>query len=226
MSTTSTQTMSEAAAQARTAAAVDLKLEVVNLPVADVERAKHFYEKLGWRLDADFSGEGWRAVQFTPPGSPTSVHFGSGVPTPPPGSAQGMFLVVENIDAAVADLRSKGVEVSDPFHYAGIRGPRLPGPDPERRTYASYSAFSDPDGNGWVLQEITTRLPGRGNPLDVATLTTLLREAEENHGAYERSAPKHHWSDWYAPFIIAREQGKTADEAAKESGRHMESLRR
>ena len=202
------------------AATVDLKLEVVTIPVSDIDRAKRFYEGIGWRLDADFSGDGWRAVQLTPPGSPCSIHLGT---TAAPGSAQGLFLVVDDIDAARADLIRKGVDVSEPFHFAGIRGPVLPGPDPERGSYRSYASFSDPDGNSWLLQEIKTRLPGRGlSTLDVATLTELLRETEKHHGEYEPTAPKHHWSGWYAAYIVARERGKNPDEAAKEAAHHVE----
>ena len=143
------------------AAMVDLKLEVVAIPVSDVDRAKRFYENLGWRLDADFAGDDFRIVQFTPPGSHSSIHFGRGVTPAAPGSAQGLFLVVSDIDAARAALLARGVDVSEAFHFAGVRGPRLAGPHPERGSYRSYATFSDPDGNGWLLQEITTRLPGR-----------------------------------------------------------------
>jgi catechol 2,3-dioxygenase-like lactoylglutathione lyase family enzyme len=199
---------------------VDTKLEVITIPVSDIERAKQFYEKLGWRLDADFKGDGWRAVQLTPPGSPCSIHLGD---AGTPGSAQGLFLVVDDIDAARGDLIGKGADVSEPFHFAGIRGPRLAGPDPERGSYRSYAEFRDPDGNGWLLQEITTRFPGRGLTLDVATLTDLLKEAEQSHGRYEPTAPKHHWSDWYAAYIIARERAATSEEAAAEATRHVEA---
>jgi catechol 2,3-dioxygenase-like lactoylglutathione lyase family enzyme len=202
------------------AAAVDLKLEVVTIPVSDIDRAKRFYEGLGWRLDADFSGDGWRAVQLTPPGSPCSIHLGT---TGAPGSAEGLFLIVDDIDAARADLIKKGVDVSEPFHFAGIKGPRLAGADPERGSYRSYALFSDPDGNSWLLQEVKARLPGRGLSLDVATLTELLRETEKHHGEYEPIAPKHHWSDWYASYIISRERGRTAADAAKDASRHIES---
>jgi catechol 2,3-dioxygenase-like lactoylglutathione lyase family enzyme len=202
------------------AAAVDLKLEVVTIPVSDIDRAKRFYEGLGWRLDADFSGDGWRAVQLTPPGSPCSIHLGT---TGAPGSAEGLFLIVDDIDAARADLIKKGVDVSEPFHFAGIKGPRLAGADPERGSYRSYALFSDPDGNSWLLQEVKARLPGRGLSLDVATLTELLRETEKHHGEYEPIAPKHHWSDWYASYIISRERGRTAADAAKAASRHIES---
>jgi catechol 2,3-dioxygenase-like lactoylglutathione lyase family enzyme len=214
-----TQTSNEHATQAASAAALDLKLEVITIPVSDIERAKRFYEGLGWRLDADFSGDGWRAVQLTPPGSPCSIHLGT---TGVPGSAEGLFLVVDDIEAARADLIGRGVDVSEPFHYAGIRGPRLPGAHPERGSYRSYASFSDPDGNNWLLQEITTRLPGRGLSLDAATLTELLRETEKRHGEYEPTAPKHHWSDWYATYIVARQRGRTPDDAAKDARLHIE----
>ncbi|MGA5463386.1 VOC family protein [Mycobacterium sp. NPDC050041] len=147
---------------------MDMKLEVVVLPVSDVDRARDFYQKLGWRLDADFPViEGYRVVQVTPPGSPTSVIFGTGVSTATPGSTQDLYLVVTDIEAARAELVARGVEVSEVFHdgtgvfnQAGGAG-RVPGPDPERRSYSSFASFQDPDGNGWVLQEITERLPGR-----------------------------------------------------------------
>jgi catechol 2,3-dioxygenase-like lactoylglutathione lyase family enzyme len=218
----STQTINQRSTQEVGTGTVDLKLEVITIPVADIDRAKRFYEGLGWRLDADFSGDGWRAVQLTAPGSPCSIHLGTSAA---PGSAQGLFLAVEDIEAARADLIRKGVDVSEPFHYAGIRGPRLPGPDPDRGSYRSYASFSDPDGNGWLLQEIKTRLPGRGLSLDVATLTELLQETEKRHGAYEPTAPKHHWSGWYAAYVVARERGRTPDEAANEATLHIEGTR-
>jgi len=205
-------------------ASSNMALEVIILPVSDVDRAKEFYAGLGWRIDADFPGDGYRIVQMTPPGSPCSIHFGSGITTAVPGSVQGLLLVVEDIEAARAELIAKGAAVSEPFHYAGVRGPRLAGLDPARGTYRSWASFSDPDGNGWLLQEITSRLPGRGSPLDVATLTALLREAEDGHGGYAATAPKHHWSDWYAAFIVARAAGKTAEDATKDAGRHMEQV--
>lgn len=210
----------------------DLKLEVVVIPVADVDRAKRFYERLGWRLDADFaSGEDWRVVQLTPPGSPCSVMFGKGLTTAVPGSVQGTFLVVDDLEAARAELIGHGVDVSEVFHFegglhvVGTNG-RAPGPDPEGRSYYSYASFSDPDGNGWLLQEVKTRLPGRGFSMDVATLTELLRETEKRHGEYEPTAPKHHWSGWYAAYIVARRQGRTPEEAAKDGALHMEGARR
>jgi catechol 2,3-dioxygenase-like lactoylglutathione lyase family enzyme len=229
----STQTLKKDAAQIRTAATVDVKLEVVVVPVADVDRAKRFYESLGWRLDADFTnGNDWRLVQMTPPGSPCSVMFGKGFTTAVPGSVQGTFLVVDNLETARAELVEHGVNVSDVFHFDGDRlvvgtKGRAPGRDPQGRSYLSFASFSDPDGNSWLLQEVTTRLPGRGlSTLDIASLRALLREAEEHHGEYERTAAKHHWSEWYAAYIVARENGKTPEEAVKAGARHMETTRR
>jgi catechol 2,3-dioxygenase-like lactoylglutathione lyase family enzyme len=224
----STQTADEHATESP-ATAVDLKLEVVPLPVADVERAKRFYEGLGWRVDADFaSGDEWRVVQLTPPGSPCSVSFGKGYTTAVPGSAQGTFLVVDDIEAARAELLARGVGVSDVFHFdgnllrvTGTKG-RLPGPDPKGSSYFSFASFSDPDGNSWLLQEVKTRFPGRGFSADVDSITEVLREAEERHGEYERAAPKHHWSEWYAGYIVARQRGKTPEQAATDAARRLE----
>jgi catechol 2,3-dioxygenase-like lactoylglutathione lyase family enzyme len=195
--TMSTQTRTENATPAPSAGTVETKLEVIVIPLSDVDRAKQFYGGLGWRVDADFTnGPDWRVVQMTPPGSQTSVHFGKGITT-----------------AARGELIAKGADVSEPFHFTSIGRKRLPGVDPERRTYNTYAAFSDPDGNTWLLQEITTRFPGRGfSALDVATLTGLLREAEERHG--------------YAAYIVAREQGRTPEDAVKNAGLHMEGPRR
>ena len=204
---------------------IDMKLEVVVIPVSDVDRAKRFYGNLGWRLDADLvPGPGLRVVQLTPRGSDCSIHFGSGITKAAPGSAQGTILVVSDMNSARADLIARGAEVSEPFHL-GANGP-VPGPDPEGRSYFTRASFSDPDGNGWLLQEIKTRLPGRGLGHDVATLTGLLREAEEHHGNYEATAPKHHWSDWYAAYIVARERGRASDDAAKDAALHMETVSR
>jgi catechol 2,3-dioxygenase-like lactoylglutathione lyase family enzyme len=230
----STQTSNEHATQTRTAVAVDLKLEVVVIPVSDVDRAKRFYERLGWRLDADFAaGEDWRVVQMTAPGSPCSVMFGKGLTTAVPGSVQGTFLVVDDVAAARAGLIGHGVEVSEVFHFegnllrvVGTKG-RVPGPDPKGSSYFSFASFSDPDGNGWLLQEVKTRFPGRGfSNFDVHTLTELLRETEEHHGEYERTAPKHHWSGWYAAYIVARQLGKTPEEAVTAGALHMASANR
>ena len=226
-----TQTIHEDATRARAGAATDLKLEIVVIPVSDVDRAKRFYESLGWRLDADFSNrKDWRLVQMTPPGSACSVMFGKGFTPAVPGSVQGTILVVDDLEAARARLKGRGVEVSDVFHFegdlltAGTKG-RTPGPDPEGRSYFSFASFSDPDGNGWLLQQVTTRLPGRGFGLDVSTVTALLREAEEHHGDYEAAAPKHHWSDWYAAYFVARENGSTPEEAVKQGALHVERTR-
>ena len=227
----STQAMHEHATSIGTVATTDLKLEVVVIPVADVDRAKGFYESLGWRLDADFaSGDDWRLVQMTPPGSSCSVMFGKGFTAAAPGSVQGTFLVVDDVDAARTKLIERGVEVSEPFHFQGDlltaqnKG-RTPGRDPQGRSYFSFASFNDPDGNGWLLQEVTTRLPGRGLSTDVATLTELLQEAEQRHGAYEPNAPKHHWSVWYGAYIVARQRGRTADEAAKDATFQTERAR-
>src|SRR5262245_36524838 len=205
---------------------VDLTLEVVGSPVREVDRAKRFYVSLGWRLDADFAnGENWRVVQMTPPGSPCSIHFGQGVTTAAPGSAQNLYLVVSDIEAARSELIGRGARVSEAFHFGGFGGPRVPGPAPDGASYGRLATFTDPDGNSWLLQEIKTRLPGRGvSNLDVPTLTGLLREAEEHHGEYEPTAPKHHWSDWYGAYIVARERGRTSEDAAKDAALHMKRV--
>jgi catechol 2,3-dioxygenase-like lactoylglutathione lyase family enzyme len=227
----STQARSDDATQKPRAGRVELTLEVVVLPVSDVDRARRFYEGLGWRLDADFrAGEDFRGVQFTPPGSPTSIHFGNGVTTAMPGSVRNLYLVVSDIEAARAELIGRGADVSEVFHR-DAKWRRVPGRDPERRSYNSFATFSDPDGNTWLVQEITTRFPGRVDEpdprtiTDVATLTELLRETEQRHGGYEATAPKHHWSGWYAAYMVARQQGKTPDESARDAAAHMERIR-
>jgi catechol 2,3-dioxygenase-like lactoylglutathione lyase family enzyme len=232
----STQTSYEQAARLPTAARIDLKLEVVLIPVSDVDRAKRFYGSLGWRLDADFAFDnGFRVVQFTPPGSGCSIQFGTNITSAAPGSAQNLYLIVSEIAAARDELVARGADVSEVFHPEtpgaqfqpdGTSG-RVSGPAPDHASYRSFATFSDPDGNSWLLQEIKTRLPGRGfSSLDVATLTELLREAEQGHGKYEPTAPKHHWSGWYAAYIVARQQGKTPEEAANDGARQMEVARR
>ena len=210
---------------------VDMRFEVVVIPVADVDRASEFYTKLGWRRDADFPYDnGFRVFQFTPPGSVCSVQFGTKITSAAPGSAQGLYLVVSDVESARKDLVARSIEVSEVFH-PGTPGAqfqidgsgRISGPAPEHATYGSFAMFRDPDGNGWLFQEVTTRLRGRGlGNLDVATLTELLQEAEKHHGEYEPTAPRHHWSDWYAAYIIARQEGKTPEEAAKEGKLHIE----
>lgn len=217
------QMSNERSAQLPGPAKVDLKLEVVVIPVSDVDRSKRFYGELGWRLDADFTnGPDWRAVQMTPPGSPCSIHFGKGISTAVPGSFKNLYLVVSDIAAARGELVSRGADVSEPFHFTAIGGTPMPGPDPDGRSYGSYATFSDPDGNSWLLQEVKARLPGRGTNPDVAALTELLRETEERHGEYEPTAPKHHWSTWYAAYLIARERGKSPEDAANEGARYTE----
>ena len=231
----STQMSTEHATQMPSAATVDLKLEVVVIPVSDVDRAKRFYGSLGWRLDADFAFDnGFRVVQFTPPGSGCSVQFGTNITSAAPGSAQGVYLIVSDIEAARDELVARGAKISEVFH-AGTPGAqfqrdgtsgRVSGPAPDHASYGSFATFSDPDGNSWLLQEIKTRLPGRGvSNSDVATLTELLREAEEHHSKYEPTAPKHHWSGWYAAYIVARQRGRIPEEAAKDAALHMEGAR-
>ena len=201
----------------------ELKLEVIIIPVSDVDRSKHFYEGLGWQVDADFAGPDWRIVQLTPPGSPCSIQIGKGITAAAPGSVQGTYLVVDDLEAARAALLGRGAAVSEVFHYAAGRGKRVPGPDPQGRSYSSFASFSDPDGNSWQLQEIKTRLPGRGfRALDTQALIELLREAEQHHGGYEPTAPKHHWSDFYGAYIVARERGSTPEQAAEEGVRNVE----
>src|SRR5687767_4685681 len=211
---------------------VDMKLEIVVIPVSDVDRAKEFYKRLGWRLDADYAhGDDFRVIQFTPPGSPCSVIFGKNVTAAAPGSAQGLYLIVSDIAAAREELRGRGVEITEVFHdatgvYAGTDQPylfgrrRVSGLDPEHRSYRSFVSFSDPDGNGWLLQEIRERLPGRGVTLNVAALAQLLHEAAEHHGAFEAVAPKHDWWDWYASYMSARERGSTPEEASSAAARY------
>src|SRR5438552_18545516 len=208
------------------AARVDMKFEIVVIPVSDVDRAKQFYGKLGWRLDADFaSGDDFRVIQFTPPGSGCSVIFGKNVTAAPPGSAQGLYLIVSNIEAARDELLGRGVEISEVFHdaggvYAGTDEPylfgrlRVSGLDPEHRSYRSFASFSDPDGNGWLLQEITTRLPGRIDPAatsfgSASDLASALRRAEAAHGQHEKRTGQRdaNWPDWYAAYMVAEQAG-------------------
>jgi catechol 2,3-dioxygenase-like lactoylglutathione lyase family enzyme len=198
---------------------VDTKLEVVAIPVSDVDRAKEFYGGLGWRLDADFSKGGDRVVQFTPPGSECSVHFGTNITPAAPGSAQGLILIVSDMQAARAELVRRGVEVSEVFHYAGFNRvdprARLSGPAPERSSYGSFVSFSDPDGNGWLVQEITTRLPGRIDSAatrfgSASDLAGALRRAAAAHGEHEKRTGQRdeNWPDWYAAYMVAEQAGK------------------
>ncbi|MGH9794403.1 MAG: VOC family protein [Candidatus Acidiferrales bacterium] len=208
-------------------ARVDMKLEVIIIPVSDVDRAKEFYGRLGWRLDADFArGDDWRAIQFTPPGSGCSVIFGKNVTAAAPGSAQGLYLIVSDIEAARKELLARGIQLSEVFHGAsgvlsGTDEPylfgriRVSGPDAEHGSYRSFASFRDPDGNGWLLQEVTTRLPGR---IDSATTTfasandlaNALRRAEAAHGQHEKRTGQRdtNWPDWYAAYMVREQSGK------------------
>ena len=215
---------------------VDMKLEVVLLGVTDVDRAKAFYVSLGWRLDADFAtDDGWRVVQVTPHNSPASVIFGKGIASPKPGAAGGLILAVDDVVAARDDLAARGVGVSEVFHYPGGvfragEGGRVSGRDPQGRSYFSFASFEDPDGNGWLLQEIRTRLPGRewqftrGRAMDVTTLAELLHETSDHHDHYEKTHAEHHWWDWYAPYLSARQNGSSPEEAAAAADRRVEEV--
>jgi catechol 2,3-dioxygenase-like lactoylglutathione lyase family enzyme len=231
----STETITGHATATADAATIDLKLEVVVIPVSDVDRAKRFYANLGWRLDADFAFDsGIRVVQFTPPGSGCSIQFGTKITSAAPGSVQDLYLVVSDIAAARDQLAARGAEISEVFHPAAPgawfkpagAGGHLSGSAPEHASYFSFATFNDPDGNGWLLQEITSRFPGRGFSFDVGTLTELLRETEQHHGEYEPTAPKHHWSDFYGAYIVARAQGKTPEDAATDGVLNVERARR
>lgn len=212
---TTTATRSQDAAAGTRVGPVDLKLEVIPLPVSDIDRAKAFYEGLGWRLDADFRHNGDRAIQLTPPGSQCSIHFN---PNGTPGSAKGMFLVVSDVEAARKDLISRGAQVSEIFHFAAGPGPfggQVGGLAPNRQTYGSYAAFSDPDGNLWLLQEVTTRFPGRvaGDTTyrSVNDLAQALRRAEAAHGEHEKrmgGQRDENWPAWYAEYMVAEQAGK------------------
>jgi catechol 2,3-dioxygenase-like lactoylglutathione lyase family enzyme len=206
---------------------VDMKLELVVIPVSDVDRAKAFYAGLGWRLDADFaSGEDFRVIQFTPTGSPGSVIFGKNVTAADPGSAQGLYLIVSDIEAARNALLGRGIAVSDVFHhtgdvYAGADEPflfgrlRTSGPDPDHGSYRSFASFKDPDGNGWLFQEITARLPGRvdgsGTTFHSSTeLAAALQRAAAAHGEHEKRTGGHdaNWAGWYADYITREQAGE------------------
>lgn len=212
----------------------NMKLEVVAFNVSDPDRAKAFYENLGWRLDIDVVEGDFRGVHLTPPNSDASILFGKGVTPNNSGSAHGLVLAVDDLDAAREDLISRGVNVSEIFHYAGgpfnyaVENPHLSGRDPQGRSYFSFASFEDPDGNVWLLQEITTRLPGRlwdstrAGDLDVATLANLLRETAEHHDRYEKAHAEHHWWDWYAPYLSARQNGSSPEEATAAADRYME----
>src|SRR5438105_2986102 len=225
MSTTAVLS-NEATSNAKVAT-FDMKFEIVVIPVSDVDRAKQFYGRLGWRLDADYdNGKDFRVIQFTPPGSGCSIIFGKNVTPAAPGSAQGLYLIVSDIQAARKGLLDRGVEITEVFHdsagvYAGTDEPylfgrvRVSGPDAEHRSYRSFASFRDPDGNGWLFQEITTRLPGR---IDAATTTfasandlaSAFRRAEAAHGQHEKrmgGQRDENWADWYAAYMVAEQAG-------------------
>ncbi|MCA1578697.1 MAG: VOC family protein [Acidobacteria bacterium] len=214
---------------------IDMKLEVAVLSVSDVDRAKSFYQKLGWREDIDIANGDFRGVQITPHNSQTSIIFGKGTKSGKPGSGT-LLLAVHDIDAARADLHARGVDVSEVFHYAAgplndtVPNSRLPGRDPEGRSYFSFASFEDPDGNSWLLQEITMRLPGRewkpagAQAADVGALAELLHETEEHHGAYEKTHGEHHWWDWYASYLSARQNGSGPEEASAAAKRYMDEV--
>ena len=213
---------------------VDMKLEVLIIGVSDVDRAKAFYENLGWRVDIDVANGDFRGVQVTPHNSEASVIFGKGLTAAAqPGATQNLVLAVDDIDVARNDLIARGVNVSEVFHFAGgpfnntVENPRATGRDPEGRSYSSFASFEDPDGNGWVLQEITARLPGREwkpQANDVAALAELLHETAEHHDAFEKTHGKHNWWDWYAPYFNARQNGSSSEEASAAADRYMEKI--
>lgn len=224
---TMTDERSEAAVATPKRATVDMKFEIVVIPVSDVARSKAFYGSLGWRLDAEFAaGDDYHVIQFTPPGSGCSVIFGKGVTAAAPGSAQGLYLIVSDIEAARAELVGRGVKVSEIFHgaddvYAGPDAPylfgriRIDGPHPEHGSYRSFLSFSDPDGNGWLLQEITSRLPGRveGDTTfgSSSELSAALWRAALAHGEHEKRNGGQHdekWPDWYAAYMVAEQSGE------------------
>jgi catechol 2,3-dioxygenase-like lactoylglutathione lyase family enzyme len=210
----------------------DMKLEVVLLGVSDVDRAKTFYENLGWRVDIDIAQGDFRGVQMTPHNSSASIIFGKGITSPTPGSTPTLLLAVDDVDAARNDLIARGVDVSEVFHYAAgpfndSAGNRVSGRDPDGRSYFSFASFEDPDGNSWLLQEITTRAPGRewkSKETDVATLAELLHETAEHHDHFEKTHGQHNWWDWYAPYFSARQNGSNPDEASAAADRYMKKF--
>ena len=216
----STDIRSEASTRVPAPRTVDMNLEVIVIAVADVDRAKEFYGNLGWRLDADVTrGENFRLVQFTPPGSGCSVQFGINLTSAAPGSGQTPYLVVSDVEAARDDLVARGVEVSGVFHEGspGARfheSSRVAGPSPDRSSYGSFASFSDPDGNGWLFQEVTTRLPGRIDPTttsftSASELAGALRRASAAHGEHEKRIGKadENWPDWYADYMVREQAG-------------------
>ena len=212
-----------------------MKLEVVALGVSDVDRAKKFYENLGWRCDIDIVAGDFRGVQITPHNSGASIVFGKGIASAKPGAVQNLTLAVDDIDASRNDLLARGVDISEVFHYARpfndvVKNSRVSGRDPENRSYFSFASFEDPDSNGWRLQEIKERLPGREwtstgkRAPDIGTLADLFRETAEHHDAFEKTHAEHHWWDWYAFYVSARQSGKSPQDAAADAGRYMEEF--
>jgi catechol 2,3-dioxygenase-like lactoylglutathione lyase family enzyme len=226
MATVTSEINSSDLANSARSARVDMKLEVIVIPVSDIDRAKEFYAGLGWRLDAEFTnGDDFRILQFTPPGSGCSIIFGKNITAAAPGSAQGLYLIVTDIEAARKALLARGVEVSEVFHagdgvFAGTDEPylfgrvRVSGPYPEHGSYRSFASFRDPDGNGWLFQEVTTRLPGRIDSTattfaSVSDLASALRRAEAAHGQHEKRTGRRdeNWPDWYAAYMAAEQSG-------------------
>ncbi|NEU08483.1 bleomycin resistance protein [Flavihumibacter sp. R14] len=218
------------------AESVEMKLEVGILCVSDVARTRAFYENLGWRLDADFASGDFHVVQMTPYNSGASIIFGKGLRSNKPGSLDSLVLAVDDVDAARDELITRGVNMSEVFHYSGgpfnssVGNPRVVGRDPEDRSYYSFASFEDPDGNCWLLQEITTRISGRiwdqpqAADMDVATLAELLHETEQHHGNYEQTHGEHHWWDWYAPYLSARQNGSLPTDAVAAADRFMDEV--
>lgn len=214
-----------------------MKLEVLFIPVSDIDRAKHFYEKLGFRLDIDYTAnDDFRVIQFTPPNSDTSIIFGKGVTSAQPGSIDSLVLAVDDIDVTRDYFTARGAGMSEVFHYAGghfnnsLQNPRLGGRDPEGRSYFSFASFQDPDGNEWLLQEIKARLPDRQwkltqlQDMDVPTLAELLHETSEHHDNFEKTHSEHRTWDWYASYLSARQRGSNSEEAAAAADRYMEKV--
>jgi catechol 2,3-dioxygenase-like lactoylglutathione lyase family enzyme len=222
---TNTQAHSETAVQAPKARGIDMKFEIAVIPVSDVDRAKAYYSKLGWRLDADFAaGDDFRVTQFTPPGSGASIIFGKNVTAAAPGSAQGLYLIVSDLEAARKELIGRGIEVGEVFHGGDVNaGPdepylfgrrRISGPEPGRGSYRSFASFKDPDGNGWLFQEVTARLPGRVNAettfASSSELAAALRRAAAAHGEHEKRTGQYdvNWPDWYADYMVREQAGE------------------
>ncbi len=222
MSTTQVRSGDEG--DAATVGSVGTDLEVIVIPVSDVDRAKEFYGRLGWRLDADgVAGEELRLIQFTPPGSGCSIQFGANLTSAPPGSARGLYVIVADIEVVRGGLLAQGVEVSEVFHERELGGrfrpagavDRVSGPAPDHKSYGSFASFSDPDGNGWLLQEVTARLPGRVDAsatsfASVGDLAQALRRAEAAHGEHEKriGAADPNWPDWYALYMVREQAGE------------------